>query len=53
MRHAHLALLQWTREVDLFDLLAQVGRLVDQGDQAVFDGQGDGGAFFDVLAKGS
>jgi hypothetical protein len=43
-----LALLDRALEVDVLDGVAQVGRLPDDGDQAVFDGQVHLGAVFDI-----
>lgn len=37
LRESGLALLDWALEVDVLDLVAQVGLLLDNGDQAVFD----------------
>lgn len=51
VRHAHLSLLEWAVEVDFFDLRTEIGRRLDQGDEAVFDGQGDLGTIFDVFAE--
>lgn len=51
MSHAHLALLEWALEIDIADLVTEVCRLVDQGDQAVFDGESNVGTLFDVLAE--
>lgn len=51
MGHAHIPFLQWALEVDLGDLIAQVCRLVDQLDEAVFHSEGDFGAWFDVFAE--
>lgn len=51
MSHAHLALLQRAFEIDISDLIAQVGRLVDQGDKTIFHSQSDFSTWFDVLAE--
>jgi hypothetical protein len=49
--YLHVALLQRTLKIDVGDLIAQVCRLVDQGDEAVLDRQGHFGAGFDVFAE--
>lgn len=48
----HVPLLERALEVDVADLLAQVGLLVDQPDQAVLDLEQDLGAVLDVLGEG-
>lgn len=48
--HAHRAI-QRAFEVDVGDLVAEVGGLVDQGDEAIFDGESDFGARFDGLVE--
>ena len=51
MSHAHSPLLQRALEVDVGDLITEVCRLVDQGDEAIFHGEGDFCAWFDVLLE--
>ena len=51
MNHAHVSLLERALEADVFDLRTQIGRLLDQGDEAVFDGQGDLGTVVNVFAE--
>lgn len=46
-----LALLDRALEVDVLDLAAEVGGLLDDGDQAVLDLQVHLGAFFDVFGE--
>lgn len=48
-----IALLEWAREVDLFRRVAEVGGLLDDGDEAVFDLEVKLGAFRDVLVQGA
>ena len=50
VRHGHGAV-QRALEIDAGNLVAEVGRLVDQGDQAIFDGQGNFGTGLDGLAE--
>jgi hypothetical protein len=49
----HRALLQRTAQVDVADLVAEVGLLLDQRDQAVFDLEEDFGAGFDIFGEGA
>ena len=49
----HGTLLERAGQVDIADLVAEVGFLLDQGDQAVFDLQEDFGAGFDVFGEGA
>jgi hypothetical protein len=46
-----LALLDRALEVDVLDLVAKVGGLLDDGDQAVLDLQVHLGAFFDICRE--
>jgi len=52
LRDGRVALLERALEVDVADLLAQVGFLVDESDEAVFDLHEHFGAVFDFLAGG-
>ncbi len=47
------ALLQWTAQVHLGQVVAEVGLLFDQGDQTVFDLEENGCTWFDVFRKGA
>ena len=49
----HGALFERAAEVDVADLVAQVGLLLDERDDAVFDLQKDLGAGLDVLGEGA
>lgn len=46
-----LALLEWALKVDVLDLVAKVGSLPDDGDQAVLDLQVHLGAVFDIFRQ--
>jgi hypothetical protein len=50
---AHVALVERALQVNLANGFAQIGLLVDQGDQTVFDLKVHFGALFDFLFKGS
>jgi hypothetical protein len=41
----HIAFLQGTLEIDILDLFAEIGGLLDQGDETVFNLQSDISAF--------
>lgn len=51
MDHAHFSLFERALEIDFFDLRTQIGCRLDQGDKAVFDGQGDRGTVGNVFAE--
>lgn len=46
-----VALFQRTLKIDVLDRFAEVGGLIDDGDQAVFHRVVDRGPFFDILGK--
>jgi len=48
---SHLALLEWTLEVDVGDSVAEIGSLSDDGDQAILDLQVHLGALLNVLVE--
>jgi hypothetical protein len=50
-RQLQLSLLEWTLQINLFDLFAQVCFLVDECDESIFDLQMDLRAFFDVCGE--
>lgn len=47
----HDTLLQRAREVDLTQIVAEVGLLLDQGDQAILDLEENGSTWFDVFRE--
>ena len=50
-RQLRVTLIKRTFEVDVLDGVAQVGGLLDDGDEAVFDLEVDGGALFDFFGE--
>jgi hypothetical protein len=53
LRELHRALLQRTAQVDVADLVAEVGLLPDERNQAVFDVEQDFGTGLDVFGEGA
>jgi hypothetical protein len=53
LRQRRLAFFDRTFEIDVLDCVAEVGGLLDDGDEAVFDLQMDFAALGDVLAEGA
>jgi len=52
-RQGHGSFLQWTRQVDLTDVVAKIGLLLDECDQPVFDLKEDGGTRINIFGEGA
>lgn len=50
---SHVTLLQRAVEVDVFNLLAEIGGLSDKGDQAILDLQEHGSTLLDLFVQGT